>query len=68
MDDIRSNAPHDLTGYVTTPGNFPLASGTYGDIYKGRLCMRGKSTDVRHTMLFLSNKNQTVVLGRNQDV
>ena len=68
MDDIRSNAPHDLTGYVTTPGNFPLASGTYGDIYKGRLCMRGKSTDVRRTMPFLSNEIQTIVLGRNQGI
>ena len=68
MDDIRSSVPHDLTSYVTTLGDFPLASGTYGDIYKGKLCMGERSTDVRRTMPFLSNEIQTVVLGRNQGI
>ena len=51
VDDIRSNFPHDLTGYVTRSNKFPFASGSYGDIYRGKFNLRGNSTDVRHSFL-----------------
>ena len=51
MDDIRSNFPHDLTGHVTRSSKYPFASGSYGDIYRGKFNMRGKSIDVRHSFL-----------------
>jgi hypothetical protein len=49
MDDIRSNFPHDLTGYVARSSQYPFASGSYGDIYRGKFSMRGKLIDVRYS-------------------
>ena len=60
MDDIRSNFPHDLTGHVTKSGNFPFASGSYGDIYRGKLSMRGRSTHVRHNLLTTGKLNNYI--------
>ncbi|KIJ12549.1 hypothetical protein PAXINDRAFT_14625 [Paxillus involutus ATCC 200175] len=46
LDDIRFSFPNDLTGSVTREGEHPFASGSYGDIYRGTLRVRGTSTDV----------------------
>ena len=47
INNIQSNFPHDLTGHVTKSSSFPVASGSYGDIYKGTLNIRGGLIDVR---------------------
>ena len=57
MDDIRSNFPHDLTGYVTRSSQYPFTSGSYGDIYIGKFNMRGKLIDVRHGFLTIVKLN-----------
>ncbi|KIJ04673.1 hypothetical protein PAXINDRAFT_32981, partial [Paxillus involutus ATCC 200175] len=36
----------DLTGHVVQEGEHPVASGSFGDIYKGKLRLDGKSIDV----------------------
>ena len=54
-DDIQSDSPSDLTGRVTRSSNRPLASGGFGDIYRGDLDMGGGLIDVRHRS-FLSVK------------
>ncbi|KAF8842624.1 WD40 repeat-like protein [Paxillus ammoniavirescens] len=46
LDDIHSSFPNDLTGSVMREGEHPFASGSYGDIYKGTLRVRGRSTVV----------------------
>ncbi|KAF8834608.1 WD40 repeat-like protein [Paxillus ammoniavirescens] len=46
LNDIRSNFAHDLTGHVEREGEDPFASGSFGDIYKGKLRLRGKSINV----------------------
>ena len=51
INDIRLNFPRDLTGHFTKFSGFPVASGSYGDIYKGSLNVRGGSIDVRHCLL-----------------
>jgi len=37
---------NDLTGYATREGERPIASGSYGDIYKGTLRVSGRSINV----------------------
>ncbi|KAF8556076.1 kinase-like protein [Imleria badia] len=66
MEDIRSTFPHDLTGHVARPDRNPVASGSYGDIYRGKLSMNGKSIDVRHSLLTVEKTKQ--LLGRNQGI
>ena len=56
IDNIQSNFPHDLTGHVAKSGNFPVASGSYGDIYRGTLNIRGGAIEVRHC---LSSQEET---------
>ncbi|KIJ12547.1 hypothetical protein PAXINDRAFT_101160 [Paxillus involutus ATCC 200175] len=46
LDDVRSSFPNDLTGSVKREGEYPFASGSYGDIYRGTLHARGGSIDV----------------------
>ncbi|KAF8834181.1 WD40 repeat-like protein [Paxillus ammoniavirescens] len=46
LDHIRSNFAHDLTGHVVRVGEEPITSGSFGDIYKGKLRLGGKSIDV----------------------
>ncbi|KAF8839130.1 kinase-like protein [Paxillus ammoniavirescens] len=43
LNDIRSNFAHDLTGYVVQYGEHPFAYGSFGDVYRGTLCMSGRS-------------------------
>ena len=65
IDNIQSNFPHDLTGHVTKSSGFPVASGSYGDIYKGTLNVGGGLIDVRHC---LSSQEETKQqLGCDQD-
>ena len=48
---IQSHSPpHDLTGHATKSSSFPVASGSYGDIYKGTLNVRGESIEVCHCL------------------
>ena len=63
---IQSNVPHDLTGHVTKSGAFPIASGSYGDIYKGTWNVRGVLMDVCHRPF--SHGDTKHVLGCDQDV
>lgn len=58
MEDIRRYFPLDLTGSVTKSGEHPVASGSYGDIFKGRLSANGKGTDVR-CILLTTRRNLT---------
>lgn len=53
IEDIRLNLPHDLTGHVTTSNKYPIASGGYGDVFKGRIIANGKSIDVCYVAVFL---------------
>ncbi|KIJ07611.1 hypothetical protein PAXINDRAFT_102882 [Paxillus involutus ATCC 200175] len=46
LNHIRSNFAHDLTGYVVREGEEPITSGSFGDIYRGKLRLDGKSIDV----------------------
>ncbi|KIJ11351.1 hypothetical protein PAXINDRAFT_101706 [Paxillus involutus ATCC 200175] len=46
LNDIRSNFAHDLTGHVIQEGERPFASGSFGDIYRGTLRMKGRTIDV----------------------
>ncbi|KIJ09596.1 hypothetical protein PAXINDRAFT_102218 [Paxillus involutus ATCC 200175] len=46
LNHIRSNFAHDLTGYVVREGDEPITSGSFGDIYRGKLRLDGKSIDV----------------------
>ncbi|KAF8838106.1 kinase-like protein [Paxillus ammoniavirescens] len=46
LEDIRSRFPTDLTGHVERGGEDPIASGSYGDIYKGTLRVSAKSIEV----------------------
>ena len=50
INNIQSNFPHDLTGHVIRSSGLPNASGSYGDIYKGTLNVRGGSIDVCHCL------------------
>ena len=50
INNIQSNFPRDLTGHVIKSGGFPIASGSYGDIYKGTLNVRGGSIEVRRCL------------------
>ena len=66
INNIQSNFSHDLTGHVIKSGGFPIASGSYGDIYKGTLNVRGGSIEVRHC---LSLQEPTKLpLGCDQDI
>ena len=56
INAIQSNLPHDLTGQVTKSSTHPLASGGFGDIYKGKLKVGGRLIDVRHCYVFFSGK------------
>ena len=47
INNIQSDFPHDLTGHVVKSSGAPNASGSYGDIYKGTLDVRGGLIDVR---------------------
>ncbi|KAF9238962.1 kinase-like domain-containing protein [Melanogaster broomeanus] len=42
----RSNFASDLTDYVKREGNDPIASGGYGDVYRGTFRVQGRSIDV----------------------
>ncbi|KAF9219836.1 kinase-like protein [Gyrodon lividus] len=44
--DIRSSFPNDLTGSVVREGEDAIASGSYGDVYRGTFHVRGRSIDV----------------------
>ena len=66
ISNIQSNFPHDLTGHVKMSSGFPIASGSYGDIYKGTLNVRGGLTDVRHSLSSQEDTKQQ--LGCDQDV
>ncbi|KAF8834509.1 WD40 repeat-like protein [Paxillus ammoniavirescens] len=46
LNHIRSNFAHDLTGYVMREGEEPITSGSFGDIYRDKLRLDGKSIDV----------------------
>ncbi|KIK79372.1 hypothetical protein PAXRUDRAFT_161435, partial [Paxillus rubicundulus Ve08.2h10] len=46
LDDIRSNFVPDLTGSVVQEGERPFASGSFGDVYRGKLRLSGRSIDV----------------------
>ncbi|KAF9228991.1 WD40 repeat-like protein [Gyrodon lividus] len=46
LDDIRSSFPNDLTDHVMREGEYPIASGSYGDIYRGTFRLNGRSVDV----------------------
>ncbi|KAH0834797.1 hypothetical protein J3R83DRAFT_10398 [Lanmaoa asiatica] len=46
IDIIRSSFPRDLTGYVKQEGKHPVASGGYGDIYRGTFLLQGRQIDV----------------------
>ena len=50
INNILSNFPHDLTGHVTKSSGFPVASGSYADVYKGTLNLRGGAIEVRHCL------------------
>ncbi|KAF8834514.1 WD40 repeat-like protein, partial [Paxillus ammoniavirescens] len=50
LNHIRSNFPHDLTGCVVRDGEEPITSGGFGDIYKGKLRLDGKSIDVHYSI------------------
>ncbi|KIJ10805.1 hypothetical protein PAXINDRAFT_85450, partial [Paxillus involutus ATCC 200175] len=54
---------NDLTGSVTREGEHPFASGSYGDIYRGTLRVRGTSTDV-HSFIPSNPPRLTVRLAR----
>ncbi|KAF8137376.1 hypothetical protein EV363DRAFT_1394927 [Boletus edulis] len=45
MEEMLRNFPRDLTGHVTRSSKFPFTSGGYGDIYRGKFSMSGKSID-----------------------
>ena len=67
INNIRLNFPHDLTGHVTKSSRYPVASGGYGDIYKGTLNARGGSIDVRDC-LFSHGEASKRPLDCDQDV
>ncbi|KAF8839148.1 kinase-like protein, partial [Paxillus ammoniavirescens] len=46
LNDIRSKFAPDLTGHIVRDGDEPLASGSFGDIYKGTLRTSGRSIHV----------------------
>ncbi|KIJ12205.1 hypothetical protein PAXINDRAFT_171345 [Paxillus involutus ATCC 200175] len=46
LDDIRPNFPRDLTGHVVREGGDPFASGSFGDVYRAKLRLSGRSIDV----------------------
>ncbi|KIJ13858.1 hypothetical protein PAXINDRAFT_13406 [Paxillus involutus ATCC 200175] len=46
LNDIHSNSPTDLTGSVVREGQEPIASGSFGDTYKGTLRMHGRLINV----------------------
>ncbi|KIJ11882.1 hypothetical protein PAXINDRAFT_101466 [Paxillus involutus ATCC 200175] len=48
LNEIRSNFEHDsdITGYVVRDNEEPFASGSFGDVYRGKLCLNGRSIDV----------------------
>ncbi|KAF8840944.1 WD40 repeat-like protein [Paxillus ammoniavirescens] len=45
-NDIRSGFAPDLTGSVVQEGEAPFTSGSFGDIYRGKLHLNGSSVDV----------------------
>ena len=63
---IQPNVPHDLTGRVTKSNAFPIASGSYGDIYKGTMNVRGRLIEVHHHPF--SHGETEHLLGCDQDV
>ena len=66
INNVLSDFPDDLTGHVTKSGSFPVASGSYGDIYKGTLNVGGGAIEVRHC---LSSQEETKQpLGCNEDM
>ncbi|KIJ07581.1 hypothetical protein PAXINDRAFT_19238 [Paxillus involutus ATCC 200175] len=44
--DIRREFPSDLTGYVRREDEHPVASGSYGDVYRATFRVRRRSLDV----------------------
>ncbi|KIK93122.1 hypothetical protein PAXRUDRAFT_789472, partial [Paxillus rubicundulus Ve08.2h10] len=46
LNDIRPNFAHDITSYVVREGEEPFASGSFGDIYRGKFRLSGRSIDV----------------------
>ena len=66
INNVLLNFPHDLTGHVTKSGSFPVASGSYGDIYKGTLNVGGGAIEVRHCLS--SQKETKHPLGCNEDM
>ncbi|KAF8839732.1 WD40 repeat-like protein [Paxillus ammoniavirescens] len=47
LNEIHSTVAHcDLTGYVVRDGDHPLASGSFGDVYRGKLHVGGRPVDV----------------------
>ncbi|KAF9228982.1 WD40 repeat-like protein [Gyrodon lividus] len=46
LGDIRSSFPNDLTGHVTREGEHPVASGSFGDVYRGTFRVSGRLIDV----------------------
>ncbi|KAF8840942.1 WD40 repeat-like protein [Paxillus ammoniavirescens] len=46
LNDIHCNFAHNLTGYVVQESKDPFTCGSFGDIYRGKLCMNGISIDV----------------------
>ena len=66
IDNIQSNFPHDLSGHVIKSSGFPIASGSYGDIYKGTLNARGGTTEVHHCLPSREETKQR--LGCDQDM
>ncbi|KAF9219414.1 hypothetical protein BS17DRAFT_425906 [Gyrodon lividus] len=42
LDDIRSSFAHDLTGVIVREVEDPIASSSYGDIYRGTFPVRGR--------------------------
>ena len=63
---IQLNVPHDLTGRIMKSNAFPIASGSYGDIYKGTMNVRGRLIEVRHRPF--SHGKTEHLLGCHQDV
>ncbi|KAF9232254.1 kinase-like domain-containing protein, partial [Melanogaster broomeanus] len=52
----------DLTDFVRREGDDPIASGSYGDIYKGTFRVRGRYIDVRCHISFLKASEVTLRL------
>ena len=50
INNTQSGIPHDLTGHITRSSGFPVALGSYGNIYQGTLNVEGGAIEVCHCL------------------